>query len=186
MSLFLIILIALGLSIDSFAVSIANGLSIKNIQLKEKLKIALSLAVFQSFMPVLGWYAGIKVVDYIKSLDHWIAFGLLGFIGTKMIIESFSNKEITKNFKLTTSTLIIQSVATSIDALAIGLSFAILDIKILIPVIIIGIVTFLASILGLQIGKYLGLKFGKYVEIISGIVLISIGVKILIEHLFLS
>ncbi len=184
MEILIILLIALGLSIDSFAVSVANGLSIKNMFLIDKLKIAFSLSIFQALMPLIGWYAGIGISEYIKTFDHWIAFVLLVFIGLKMIYESFSKNELKENYKIKTSTLIVQSIATSIDAFAVGISFALLNIEIMIPVIIIGIVTFFASIIGLQLGKYIGIRFGKYIEVFGGLVLIGIGVKILIEHIY--
>ncbi len=184
MDLVVIFLVAIGLSIDSFAVSVANGLSIKNISSVEKLKIAISLAVFQALMPLIGWYAGIEIADYIKSVDHWVAFILLSIIGLKMIYDSFANSDENANSTLKNSTLIAQSIATSIDAFAVGISFALIDIDIFIPVMIIGIITFIASIIGLQLGKFIGVRFGKYIEIFGGLVLISIGVKILIEHLY--
>ncbi|RLD67471.1 MAG: hypothetical protein DRI84_02400 [Bacteroidetes bacterium] len=184
MDILIILLIALGLSIDSFVVSVANGLTIKNISLLDKLIISFSLSVFQALMPLIGWYAGIGISEYIKNFDHWIAFILLVFIGLKMIYESFSKNEHKENNKLKITTLIAQSIATSIDAFAVGISLALLNVGIAIPVIIIGIVTFFASILGLQLGKYIGIRFGKYIEIFGGLVLIGIGVKILIEHIY--
>jgi len=182
MDIFSIILIAIGLSMDSFAVAISNGLTIKNLDKKKALIIAISLAVFQAVMPFIGWFAGIKVEKYIEEFDHWIAFGLLLFIGVKMIFEAFSENE-EKKSELNFLRLIGQSIATSIDALAVGVSFAILKMEILMPVLIIGVVTFLFSLLGLQLGKFFGRKFGKYVEIFGGVVLIGIGVKILLEHI---
>lgn len=184
MDIYIILLIALGLSIDSFAVSVANGLSIKNISLLDKLKISFSLSIFQAIMPLIGWFAGIGVSEYIKKFDHWIAFILLVFIGLKMIYESLLKNELKESNTIKTSTLIAQSIATSIDAFAVGISFAFLNIEIVIPVIIIGIVTFFASIIGLQIGKYVGIRFGNYIEIFGGVVLIGIGIKILVEHIY--
>jgi len=184
MEISIILLLALGLSIDSFAVSVANGLTIKNLSLANKLKIAFALAIFQGLMPLIGWYAGIEIAGYIKKIDHWIAFILLAFIGVKMIYESFTKEETEKNEVLKNSRLIAQSIATSIDAFAVGISFAFLDVDIVVPVIIIGVVTFIASIFGLQIGKYMGVRFGKYIEVFGGLVLIGIGLKILIEHLY--
>jgi len=185
MNITLIIILAIGLSIDSFAVSVANGLTIKNLVLRNKLIIAFSFAIFQALMPVLGWYAGIGISEYIKEFDHWVAFLLLAFIGSKMIYESFYSNENERNTELKFSIIITQSFATSIDAFAVGISFALLDFPILASVFIIGIITFIASIIGLQLGKFLGKRVGKYIEIIGGIVLISIGFKILIEHLYL-
>ena len=184
MDILLLFLLALGLSIDSFAVSVSNGLSIKRLPWIDKLVISFSLAIFQALMPLIGWYAGIEIVSYIEKIDHWIAFILLAFIGLKMIYESFSKEKIEKREVLKKSTLIAQSIATSIDALAVGVSFAFLDMPIITPVIVIGLVTFIASIIGLQIGKYIGIRFGKYIEIFGGLVLIGIGLKILIEHLY--
>ena len=186
MSLFTIILIAIGLSMDSFAVSISNGLTIKNLKLKDEILIALSLSLFQALMPLLGWYLGTSIEQYIKEIDHWIAFGLLSFIGFKMIYESQIEEQQEEKTSIKFQTIIIQSLATSIDALAVGISFAVLVSNIVLPIIIIGIITFVFSILGLRIGKMLGNKFGKSVEIIGGLILIGIGVKILIEHLFIN
>ena len=183
MDILSIIMIAIGLSMDSFAVSISNGLTIRNLNKKKAVLIAISLAVFQALMPFIGWFAGLRIEKYIEAFDHWIAFGLLLFIGAKMIFEALINDEESKGKELRFITLIGQSIATSIDALAVGISFAILKMEIITPVIIIGIVTFIFSILGLQLGKYFGKKLGKYVEIFGGLVLIGIGVKILLEHL---
>ncbi len=184
MDIISIILIAIGLSMDSFAVSVTNGLTIKNMTTKKVLLISFSLAIFQALMPLLGWFAGIGVEKYIKEIDHWIAFLLLGFIGIKMIYEGITKKESLKEQELKTITLIGQSLATSIDALVVGISFAFLNFSITIPVIVIGLVTFGFSLLGLYLGKYFGKKLGSSVEIFGGIVLFGIGFKILIEHLY--
>ncbi|NPA45104.1 MAG: manganese efflux pump [Chlorobi bacterium] len=184
MSIAVIVLIAIGLSIDSFAVSVADGLTIRNLSLKNKLLIAFSFAIFQALMPLIGWYAGTGIAEYVKEVDHWVAFILLAFIGSKMIYESFYSDETIKNTELSFLTIITQSFATSVDAFAVGISFALLDFSIVISTFIIGIITFIASIIGLQLGKFLGKRVGKYIEIIGGIVLISIGLKILIEHLY--
>jgi putative Mn2+ efflux pump MntP len=184
MSLLTIILIAIGLSMDSFAVSISNGLTVKNLKAKDFILIASSLAVFQALMPLLGWYLGSNIEQYIKEIDHWIAFGLLSFIGIKMIYESRIEQSNDKKETISFRTIIVQSIATSIDAFAVGISFAVLVSDISIPIIVIGITTFIFSFVGLKIGKFLGNKLGKNVELVGGIILISIGVKILIEHLF--
>jgi len=184
MSFIVIIFIAIGLSMDSFAVSISNGLTIKNLELKKSILIATSLALFQALMPLLGWYLGSNIEQYIKEIDHWIAFSLLSFIGIKMIYESrMEQADETKN-SISFKTIIIQSIATSIDAFAVGISFAVLVSDIVLPIIIIGITTFVFSFVGLKIGKILGNKLGNSVELIGGIILIGIGFKILIEHLF--
>jgi len=179
-----ILLIAVGLSMDSFAVSIANGLSLKNLNVKKSILIASSLAIFQAGMPLLGWLAGIGVEKYIREIDHWTAFLLLSIIGVKMLYEAIADNNEEKIKELKLSSLIAQSIATSIDAFAVGISFAFLNSSIAFPVIIIGVVTFGFSLLGLKIGKLFGNKLGKSVEFFGGIVLIGIGVKILIEHLY--
>ncbi|MCF8297550.1 MAG: manganese efflux pump MntP family protein [Saprospiraceae bacterium] len=184
MDILSIILIAIGLSMDSFAVSITNGLCIKELNLKRILTICFFLAIFQAVMPVIGWFAGIGVEKYIKEIDHWVAFILLSLIGAKMIYDGAKKNAESKDIELKILTLIGQSFATSIDAFAVGISFAILDISIVTPVLIIGIITFGFSLLGLYLGKCFGKRIGKSVEIFGGIVLIGIGIKILIEHLY--
>jgi putative Mn2+ efflux pump MntP len=184
MGIITILLIAIGLSMDSFAVSVSNGLTIRDLDIRKMILIAFSLAIFQALMPLFGWLAGVGVENYIKEFDHWIAFILLSFIGGKMIYEGIFKKDSLKNSKLKIATLLGQSLATSIDAFAIGISFAFLDIEILFPVIIIGVITFIASIIGLYIGKYFGDKFGSSLEIFGGVVLVGIGLKILIEHIY--
>lgn len=186
MDTFSIVLIAFALSMDSFAVSVANGLTIKKLNLKKILIIASALAFFQALMPLLGWLLGIGVNDYIKEFDHWIAFVLLSFIGGKMIYEGLTKNENEKETELKILTLFSQSIATSIDALAVGISFACLNLSITTPVAIIGVVTFGVALTGLYLGKFFGKKLGKSVEVIGGIVLIGIGLKILVEHLFFS
>jgi putative Mn2+ efflux pump MntP len=178
-------LIALSLSFDTFAVSVTTGLIIKNIQFKQAVKIAIVLALVQSIMPFLGWYMGILIKDLIIDYDHWLAFILLSIIGGKMIYESLKKEEESKNFnpeKL--SVLITIAIATSIDALIVGITFAFINIDILFSAILIGSITFLAGMLGMLLGKNIGNKLGKKPELIGGIILIGIGVKILLEHLF--
>lgn len=185
-SFFSITIVAIALSMDSFAVSLSNGLSIKKLSAFKILIIASFFAFFQAFMPLLGWLSGMGIENYIESIDHWIAFILLSIIGGKMIYEGITsqNEHQTKSFKY--SSIVSESIATSIDAFVVGISFSILDIAIVNSVIIIGIVTFIFSILGLYLGKYLGKKIGKPAEILGGIILIGIGSKILIEHLFFT
>lgn len=184
MDLITIILIAIGLSMDSLAVSIASGVTIKYFKLKNVFKIAIFLAMFQGLMPVVGWAAGIGFKQYIESYDHWIAFLLLSFLGVKMIVDG--NKEDEKNpcNPLKMAVLIGLSIATSIDALAVGVSFAFLNISIITPVLIIGLTTFLVSVSGLYLGIKIGAKYDFKIELIGGIILIGIGIKILIEHIF--
>lgn len=179
-----ITVIALGLAMDAFAVSITSGLTIKNLKIKYAFRIALFFGLFQAFMPLIGWLAGLSLKDFISGFDHWIAFGLLCFIGCRMIYESIkiesSEREINQ---LNVYFLLVLSVATSIDALAVGISFAFLMISIVTPIIVIGIVTFLLSFIGVFIGNRVGHFFEGKFEIIGGLILIGIGIKILIEHL---
>lgn len=186
MEIITIVFLAIGLSFDSFAVSVCSGLNLPHIRFFQATKIAIFLAVFQSFMPLLGWLVGNSVKSVIEPVDHWIAFGLLSLIGGKMIIESFvstENREI-KN-PLHIRVILTLSLATSIDALAVGFSFATLLDKIVLAVVVIGVVTFIASMLGILLGKKTGPKINKYAEIAGGLILIFIGLKILIEHMLL-
>ena len=176
------ILIALGLAMDSFSVSITRGFNTKNRLSIEALKTGFFFGLFQALMPVLGWLAGLSIINLISGFDHWIAFGLLVFIGVRMIYESVSrdSKQVvsSSSFKV----LIMLSIATSIDALAVGLSLSFLDTSIVPAAIIIGIITFFLSFFGVYMGK----KFGSYFEkigILGGIILIVIGLRIIIEHL---
>lgn len=182
-----VLLLAVGLSFDSFAVSVCSGLNLPHIRFYQAAKIAIFLALFQAFMPLLGWLIGNSMKSLIEPIDHWIAFGLLAMIGGKMIFESFLNgeeREIKNPLQL--KVILTLSVATSIDALAVGFSFSTILDKILIAVFIIGVVTFTASMLGILLGKKTGPKINKYAEIIGGFILIVIGAKILIEHLMAS
>lgn len=180
-----IFLIALGLSMDALAVSITNGIIIKNVKIIHAFRIALFFGLFQSFMPVVGWLAGLGLKGFISGMDHWIAFGLLAIIGGKMIYESFkldAGKD--KNESLNTYMLLILSVATSIDALAVGFTLAFLNVVLILPVAIIGLVTFGLSFMGVYAGNKFGALLGNRMEIIGGLILIGIGLKILIQHLF--
>lgn len=179
-----IVIIAVGLAMDAFAVSITSGITIKRLHINHALKIALFFGLFQAFMPIIGWLAGLSLRDYISAIDHWIAFGLLSFIGCKMIYESITVQSSKKEINpLNVYVLLVLSVATSIDALAVGISFAFLKVSIVTPVIIIGTVTFLLSYLGVYIGDRIGHFFENKIEIAGGILLIGIGIKILVEGL---
>jgi len=184
MDIITIIFIALGLAMDAFAVSITSGLTIKSLKIHNALKIAIFFGSFQAVMPLIGWLAGRSLRDFISGVDHWIAFGLLSIIGCKMIYES-SKMELNKKKinPLNVYVLLMLSVATSIDALAVGLSLSFLNVSIVLPAIVIGIVTFLLSILGVYFGNRFGHYFERKIEIIGGLILICIGIKILIEHL---
>ncbi|MBL7967629.1 MAG: manganese efflux pump [Prolixibacteraceae bacterium] len=183
MEILTVFFLAIGLSFDSFAVSVCSGLNLPQIRFIQATKIAIFLALFQALMPLVGWLVGNSIKSLIEPVDHWIAFGLLSLIGGKMIIESFIDSE-QREIKnpLHIKVILLLSLATSIDALAVGFSFATLLEKILIAVFIIGSVTFIASMLGILLGKKTGPKINKYAEIIGGLILIIIGTKILIEH----
>ena len=175
---------AFGLAMDAFAVSVASGFTIKRLHLRHAVVIALSFGLFQAIMPVLGWLAGIGIRELIQHIDHWLAFGLLSFIGIKMIYESTKLEAIEhRKDPLAFPVLIVLSIATSIDALAVGLTFAFLKIAIAGPVIIIGSITFILSLLGVYIGDKFGHFFENKIEAIGGIILILIGLRILISHL---
>ena len=184
MEILTVILLAIGLSFDSFAVSVCSGLNLPHIRFFQAAKIAVFLALFQAGMPLIGWLLGNSVKSLIEPVDHWIAFGLLSLIGGKMIIESFINSE-SREIKnpLHIRVILLLSLATSIDALAVGFSFATMIEKILLAVFIIGLVTFIASMLGILLGKKTGPTFNRYAEIFGGLILIIIGSKILIEHI---
>ncbi|HUW92880.1 MAG TPA: manganese efflux pump MntP family protein [Bacteroidales bacterium] len=176
--------IALGLSFDTFAVSLSCGVVQSRIRFGEAMRIAFVLALFQGAMPVLGYYIGSTVSSYIGRFDHWIAFVLLAFLGGRMIIEGLKKAadKPEQDFRKMAVLLII-AIGTSIDALAIGFSFAFLEVRIWSAGLIIGAVTFLASMTAVRIGKSAGSHLGSRVEILGGIILAAIGIKILIEHL---
>lgn len=181
-----IFLIGVGLSMDAAAVSLAKGMSLQSKHLKEyALKLALFFGVFQALMPFIGFYAGSHFASYIQSIDHWIAFILLGLIGFNMIKESNEEKEREKEIsRISYKNIILLAIATSIDALAVGVSFAFLNVNICYAITIIGVTTFILSLISVFMGKQLGAIFQKYAERLGGGILIILGIKILIEHLF--
>ena len=184
MSIITIVVIAIGLAMDAFAASISGGIAIKNLKVNNSLKIALFFGFFQTFMSLVGWLLGIRFKYLISGVDHWIAFTLLGLIGCKMIYEAMKGEQTRKIINpLNIYVLLGLSIATSIDALVIGVSFALLNVSIVVPIIIIGVTTFILSFNGVFIGDKLGNLFGKKVEIAGGLILIGIGIKILLEHL---
>ena len=185
MGLIEIILIAIGLSMDAFAVSVTLGLSVKNPKVKEVLTPGIYFGFFQAVMPLIGYFSGVHFANKIQNLDHWIAFVLLGFIGGKMIKDSFSKKEKkidTKPFRF--RTMLLLAIATSIDALVVGITFAFLKTNIFKAIIIIGLITFFLSIGGMKMGNKLGAKYESKAEFVGGAILVILGFKILIEHLF--
>jgi len=184
MGLITIVIIAVGLAMDAFAVSVVSGSAYKQLKVEHALRIAIFFGCFQAFMPLVGSLAGLSVKEYIVNYDHWIAFGLLSAVGGKMIYESFKIGSAEKNFDPSNVfVLLILSVATSIDALAIGITLSLIVSSIVVAVIIIGLVTFALSYLGVLIGKKFGHFFENKIEALGGLVLISIGLKILLEHL---
>lgn len=180
-----ILLIALGLSMDAFAVAITFGLTMQVLRIRYALRIALFFGAFQALMPIIGYLAGLSIRGFMSGFDHWIAFALLAFIGSKMIYESYALDEDEKSMNPQDLLLLLTlAIATSIDALAVGISLSFLKINIVQPAMIIGMVTFLLSFLGVLIGKSMGHLFEKKIEILGGLILIGIGLKILLEHLF--
>ncbi|MBD1810617.1 manganese efflux pump MntP [Microcoleus vaginatus] len=178
------ILLSLGLAADAFAVAVSSGLAIKHMKVNKALKIALFFGGFQALMPVIGWLIGLSFSFLITPIDHWIAFGLLSFIGGRMIYESLQSEECEKKFNpLDTGTLITLSVATSIDALAVGLGFAVLKDSIALAVTAIGFITFFLAFAGVFIGHKCGNLFANKIEILGGAILIFIGSRILFLHL---
>ncbi|MEG4086885.1 manganese efflux pump MntP family protein [Microcoleus sp. POL10_C6] len=178
------ILLSLGLAADAFAVAVSSGLAIKHMKVNKALKIALFFGGFQALMPVIGWLIGLSFSFLITPIDHWIAFGLLSFIGGRMIYESLQSEECEKKFNpLDTGTLITLSVATSIDALAVGLGFAVLKDSIAPAVTAIGFITFFLAFAGVFIGHKCGNLFANKIEIVGGAILIFIGSRILFMHL---
>ncbi len=177
------ILISISLAMDAFAVAICKGLSMKKMNWKNAIIIGAYFGIFQMIMPWIGYKLGEGFRDMIESVDHWLAFGLLSLIGFNMIKESFEEKE-KINEKVDFKTMIILAIATSIDALIVGITYAFLEIKnYQITFIIIGIMTFILSIIGVKIGNKFGVKFGKKAEMAGGVLLICIGIKILFEHI---
>lgn len=184
MSTIELLLIAVGLSMDAFAVSVCKGLSTRHLKPAHYLVTGLWFGGFQALMPAVGYLLGSSFEQYIVSIDHWIAFALLAFIGGNMVKESLSDEEETADDSFSVKTMFILAVATSIDALAVGITFALLpDVHILTAIASIGAVTFLLSAVGLRVGNVFGLRYKSRAEMVGGIVLILIGAKILLEHL---
>lgn len=184
MDLLTVFIIAVGLGVDAFSVAIGIGASNVKKSWPPVLRLASAFGIFQFVMPIIGWLAGLTVVNIISDYDHWAAFALLAYVGVKMIREAFQEeKDEEKTDRTTGMPLLLLSIATSIDALAVGFSFSLLKTPIMLPAIIIGMVCFTMTVIGMFFGKGLAKLFGKKVEIFGGVVLIAIGVKILIDHL---
>ena len=182
MNLFEIFILAIALSMDAFAVSICKGLSMKKMSWKKALLAGIYFGGFQAAMPLIGYFLGVQFKDLITSVDHWIAFALLAFIGGSMIKESREQCE-GGNDCFAVKTMLLLAVATSIDALAVGVTFAFLTVDIIPAVSLIGLITFIFSFVGIKIGNAFGAKYKSKAELAGGIILILIGLKILLEHL---
>jgi manganese efflux pump family protein len=180
-----IFIIAISLSADCFAVALSSSIAHKHFSFIRLLRLPLLFGVFQTFMAVMGWLAGRSVVEFISSYDHWLAFGLLLFIGGRMIWHSFHEHDEGGSKKNLESWLILitLSIATSIDSLAVGLSFAFLEVNIALAAATIGVTAFIVTLIGILIGKRLGRLAGERAETIGGVILIIIGLRILLEHL---
>lgn len=178
-----ILLIAVGLAMDAFAVSVCKGLSMKKMSWNKAIIVGLYFGIFQGLMPVIGFLLGTSFASLVIQIDHWIAFVLLGFIGGNMLKEAFSNKSENRNDNVDFKTMIVLAIATSIDALAIGITFAFLKVNLILSVLMIGIITFILSIIGVKIGNKFGDRYERKAEMAGGLILILMGIKILLEHL---
>ncbi|USR89517.1 manganese efflux pump MntP family protein [Phormidium yuhuli AB48] len=177
-------MLGLGLAADAFAVSLTSGLYIRHLKLQKALKVAIAFGIFQAIMPLMGWGMGVGFRDYIIRYDHWVGFILLGILGARMIHEAISQDEETEPFNpMKWETLVFMAVATSIDALAAGLGLAVLQTPILFTVAVIGVITFWLCLGGVYIGHHFGDRFQDKVEILGGLILIAIAIRILWEGL---
>lgn len=183
MSLLTLFITAVGLSMDAFAVSVCKGLAMKKLSWKKAVVIGLWFGGFQALMPALGYLLGTRFERYVTAIDHWIAFVLLVLIGANMIREALSADEEKANDSVDVKTMFLLAVATSIDALAVGITYAFLQVRIVPAVSFIGIITLVLSVTGVKIGNVFGLKYKTRAEIFGGVILILMGLKILLEHL---
>lgn len=183
-----LIFIALALAMDAFAVALAAGVTLERITGRHLFRFGFHFGLFQAMMPVIGWLAGITVQQWISAYDHWIAFGLLAFVGIKMIREAFAEKDEETGPTDPTRglTMIMLAVATSIDALAVGLSLGMLEVSVWLPAVVIGLVCGVLTVVGMLLGGRIGSLWGKRVEIFGGLVLCGIGLKIVLEHTLLK
>ncbi len=178
-----ILLIAVGLAMDAFAVSLCKGLALRKVTLRSMLIAGLWFGGFQALMPIIGFYLGVSFYDLISAYDHWVAFLLLFLIGANMVREGLFGEEEEVDVDMGVKTMVLLAIATSIDALAIGISFAMTEDSIFLPALIIGVVTLAISMAGVKIGSLFGDRFGKKAEILGGAILITIGLKVLLEGL---
>lgn len=183
--------IALSLAMDAFAVSISTGLVLRDVSARQTVRLAFHFGLFQALMPILGWFIGREVADSFASYGHWVAFGLLALIGGKMILDGLGRhrgvaSEAERSDPTKRLSLVVLSVATSIDALAVGVSLALIDVSVWRPALVIGLVTAALTALGMHLGRRLGGRLGPIAEIIGGLVLIGIGLRIVLERVFLG
>ena len=178
-----LILLSIGLGMDAFAVSICKGISMKKMDWKKVCIIGLYFGGFQAIMPVIGYFLGSTFESFITNFDHWIAFILLAVIGGNMIKESFSKESESINDDINFKAMIVLAIATSIDALAVGITFAFFKVNIIFAITLIGIITFILSVIGTKVGNRFGDKYENKAEFIGGVILILLGLKILLEHL---
>lgn len=183
MDLVELLLLAVGLAMDAFAVAVCKGLSLRELKLRQALLVGAWFGVFQGLMPVLGWLLGSAFSDLVQSVDHWIAFILLAIIGGNMIREAVKGDEEDVDPSLSFGVMFLLAVATSIDALAVGITFAFLNVNILLAVVLIGVITFAISAVGVKVGNLFGARYKSKAELLGGCVLILIGLKILLEDL---
>jgi putative Mn2+ efflux pump MntP len=177
-----LVLIAVALGIDAFAVSLSAGAYLVRADVRQTFRLSFHFGLFQFFMPILGWLAGAEIADVIQDLDHWVAFGLLALIGGKMIKESLQKEERMKKDVTRGWSLVALSVATSIDALAVGFSLSLIGMRIVFPSVLIGVVASIMSLVGVRMGERVSGMFGRRVEFVGGVVLILIGVRLVLEH----
>ena len=176
--------LALALAMDAFAVALGTGAVLSRLTGRHLFRLGFHFGLFQALMPVIGWLAGLTIIQWVEAWDHWIAFSLLAIIGGRMIYEAFSDEEKTDDRDPTKGlSLVLLSIATSIDALAVGFSLSVIGVSIWMPALVIGLVAGVLTIAGMLLGGRIGDRWGSRVEILGGLVLIAIGAKILIEHL---
>lgn len=175
--------LAIGLSMDAFAVSVCKGLAMKKMSWKAAATVGLWFGGFQALMPAIGYFLGVRFADKIEAVDHWVAFALLVVIGGNMVREAFSKEEEKTSADLDVKTMFVMAVATSIDALAVGITFAFLHQNMPVAVTLIGVTTFVLSVVGVKVGNLFGVKYKAKAEFVGGVILILLGVKILLEHL---
>lgn len=183
MGLIELIILSVGLAMDAFAVAVCKGLSMQTMNWKKGLIIGAYFGIFQALMPFIGYLLGVSFQEKIQSVDHWIAFILLGIIGLNMLKDAISTEDETSNDSIKFKDMLILAIATSIDALAVGITFAFLKVNIGLAISLIGIITFAISVAGVKIGNVFGCKYEKKAELAGGLILIILGAKILLEHL---